>query len=496
MKKAKKKMSDVAKINWAALMCQGGICALLTIAYIIELIKGSRSVPYFIVFLILAQGPVMMSGAVYLKNKESKAIRYLIAISYLVLYAMLVFTAHSLMPFVYFVPMAIVFTLYQNVKFSMLFGAGYVLINIVDIIRKAVTVGYAAEEVPDLEIRIALVATTLFFVVVTTSINNQINKNKQKEVENAKDNAEKLLNDVMRLSAELSQGIAQVDDHMSLLGTSTEKMGTAMEEVSAGTQETADSVQNQLIRTEEIQRLIEDVKEVGAHIRSGMETTSEEVQNGMENMNALEEQAEKSGKANEKVVELMGQLQEKAEQMNAIIAVINGVANRTGMLALNASIEAARAGDAGKGFAVVATQVSDLAAQTKDATVTITEMIETVGEELGQVMEAINILQENTQQQNEKTVELDKNFKVIAEMTEDIAAKTQEMEGMIVNLATANEDIVQNIQTISAITEEVTAHTSETTDSCRENIRIVSEVGEIAAQLNQNAQELKAVQEA
>ena len=69
-------------------------------------------------------------------------------------------------------------------------------------------------------------------------------------------------------------------------------------------------------------------------------------------------------------------------------------------------------------------------------------------------------------------------------------------EDMIVNLATANEDIVQNIQTISAITEEVTAHSSETMDSCRENVRIVSEVGEIATQLNQNAQELKAVQEA
>ena len=496
MKKAKKQLSDAARSNGAALMCQGGICAMLTLAYIVELIKGSRTIPYFIVFLILAQGPVMVSGMVYLKNKESKAIRYLIAISYSVLYAMLVFTANSLLPFVYFIPMAIVFTLYQSVKFSMLFGVGYVLINVADIIRKAVTVGYAADEIPDLEIRIALVAATLTFVAVTTSINNQINKNKQKEIESEKDKAEKLLSEVMRLSGELSQGIALVDNHMAILGSATEKMGTAMEEVSAGTQEAADSVQNQLVRTEEIQRLIEDVKEVGAHIRNGMETASQEVQNGRDNMNALEEQSAKSGKANERVVELMGELQEKAEQMNAIITVINGVANRTGMLALNASIEAARAGDAGKGFAVVATQVSDLAAQTKDATVTITEMIETVGEELGQVMEAVNVLQENTKEQNEKAIELDKNFKVIAEMTEDIAAKTQDMEDMIVNLATANEDIVQNIQTISAITEEVTAHSSETMDSCRENVRIVSEVGEIATQLNQNAQELKAVQEA
>lgn len=496
MEAKKKKLSDIARINFGAIVCQGSICGIITAAYLLELIKGSRTLVYFIVLAILALAPVAAEVVVYRKDRESSMIKVMIAGSYLVLYAATTLTTNSILPFTYIMPMMVILTLYNNIKYILIVSGAACVVNIADIVYRAISVGYTAEEIPDLEIRIIVVILIGVYVAVTTNISKQISDGKQQAVESEKEKVEKLLQEVIRLSGELSVGIAQVDEHMNILGTATEKMGVAMEEVSAGTLETAESVQNQLVRTEEIQKLIDEVKEIGEHIKNGMETASVEVKNGMSNMNALEEQSAKSGKANAQVVSLMKELQSKAEKMNEIITVINGVANRTGMLALNASIEAARAGDMGKGFAVVATQVSDLAAQTKEATVTITELIENVGEELGQVAEAIGVLEENTKQQNEKAVELDRNFRVIAEMTEDITAKTQDMEKMIVNLATANEDIVQNIQTISAITEEVTAHSSETMDSCRENVKIVGVVGEIAAHLNENAQELKAAQEA
>ncbi|MGN0432482.1 MAG: methyl-accepting chemotaxis protein [Lachnospiraceae bacterium] len=496
METVKKGISDSARINRAALICQSGICGVITLAYLLELIKGSRTPLYFAMMAILAMGPVVAEIVIYRKKPEYKRFKIFIAATYLVMYTVAVLTTNSILPFIYIIPMMVVVTLYNNILYCSIIGVVTMLVNIVDVVYRAITIGYSSQEVPDLEIRLLALLLISFYMAVTTKVSKNINDNKQKEIEAEKEKAEKLLQEIMRLSGELTEGIAKVDSHMNILGSSAEKIGTAMEEVSAGTLETAESVQNQLIRTEEIQRLIDEVKEIGEHIKNGMETTSAEVKNGVSNMNALEEQAEKSGRANAKVASLMKELQVQAEKMNDIITVINGVANRTGMLALNASIEAARAGDAGKGFAVVASQVSGLATQTKEATVTITELIENVGEELNQVIEAVGVLEDNTRQQNEKAVELDKSFKVIAEMTQDITTKTHDMEKMIVNLATANEDIVQNIQTISAITEEVTAHSSETMDSCRENVKIVGEVGEIATRLNENAQELKAVQEA
>ncbi len=279
------------------------------------------------------------------------------------------------------------------------------------------------------------------------------------------------------------------------LDKSTEEMGSAMEEVNSGTEETAESVQNQLIRTEEIQKLIDSVREVGEHITEGMEKAAAEVTEGTANMEELMHQSEKSREANAKVVVLMKDLQEQAEKMNAIITLITSVANRTGMLALNASIEAARAGEAGRGFAVVATQVTELSEQTKQAAVNITELIQAVTGELQQVIEAVGVLEENTKAQDEKSVQLGKSLRVITDMTESIAERTKGMEQMITDLSVANGDIVQNIQTISAVTQEVTAHSSETMNTCHDNRQIVSEVSKVAARLNKNAQELKRTQE-
>ncbi len=436
----------------------------------------------------LAMVPVIAEAVLYKVNKESRAIKHVMACCYLALYAVAIFTTNSILPFTYIIPMMVVITLYSDQKYCLAIGVAAMLFNIGDVAYQAVTTGYAKEELPDVEIRLLLVALIVIYVVITTRVIQAINENKHHELELEKGKIEKMLQEMLRLSGELSVGIEQVDQYMGRLDKSTEEMGSAMEEVNSGTEETAESVQNQLIRTEEIQKLIDSVREVGEHITEGMEKAAA-------NMEELMHQSEKSREANAKVVVLMKDLQEQAEKMNAIITLITSVANRTGMLALNASIEAARAGEAGRGFAVVATQVTELSEQTKQAAVNITELIQAVTGELQQVIEAVGVLEENTKAQDEKSVQLGKSLRVITDMTESIAERTKGMEQMITDLSVANGDIVQNIQTISAVTQEVTAHSSETMNTCHDNRQIVSEVSKVAARLNKNAQELKRTQE-
>lgn len=357
------------------------------------------------------------------------------------------------------------------------------------------TAGYTKDEIPDIEIRIILIILVSFYEVLSTGVLKQMNVSKQQALQAEKEKAEKLLQEVMRLSGELSAGIEQIDRNMKTLDNSTDEMGNAMEEVNSGTLETAESIQKQMVRTEEIQKLIDDVREVSEHIMEGMETASAEVNSGLANMKELAVQSEKSKEANATVVRLMEELQNQAEKMNQIITMITSVANRTGMLALNASIEAARAGDAGRGFTVVANQVTDLSEQTKQAAVNITDLIQTVVDELMQVTEAVAVLEENAAAQDAKSMELGRSLQTITDLTNSITEKTQGMEKMITNLAEANGDIVRNIQTISAVTEEVTAHSSETMNTCRENRNVVNEVSMIAAKLNINAQDLRNAQE-
>lgn len=491
----KKKLSDAARINRAVILCHAGIDVILTLAYLIEVFKGSRTILYFLCIAALGLLPVAVDGLIYKKNKESASLKYFIAICYLIYYGVLMFTSDSILPFTYIMPVMMVILLYSEPKFCLLVGVAGNVINILNVAYIAMTAGYTKDEIPDIEIRIILIILVSFYEVLSTGVLKQMNVSKQQALQAEKEKAEKLLQEVMRLSGELSAGIEQIDRNMKTLDNSTDEMGNAMEEVNSGTLETAESIQKQMVRTEEIQKLIDDVREVSEHIMEGMETASAEVNSGLANMKELAVQSEKSKEANATVVRLMEELQNQAEKMNQIITMITSVANRTGMLALNASIEAARAGDAGRGFTVVANQVTDLSEQTKQAAVNITDLIQTVVDELMQVTEAVAVLEENAAAQDAKSMELGRSLQTITDLTNSITEKTQGMEKMITNLAEANGDIVRNIQTISAVTEEVTAHSGETMNTCRENRNVVNEVSMIAAKLNTNAQDLRNAQE-
>lgn len=488
------RISDIARCNKVTVLCHGIISALISAAYLVEVLKGSRTILYFAVLLLLGMGPVAVEAVLYRRNPESNILRKLVAYSYAVLYAVAVFSTYSKLPFTYILPMLVVITVYGDTKYCLRIGVGGLIINIVDAVYRGVTVGFAQEDIPDLEIRLIVMAVLVIYLYLTTRVTKEINEDKQQDIETEKVKVEKLLNQVMRLSGDLSDGVEQVDRHMNRLDRSVEEMSNAMEEVASGNLETAESVQNQLTRTEEIQKLIDDVNEVGLYIKERMDTATGEVENGVTGMELLSKQSKQSREANATVVNLMQELHVQAEKMNEIVGLITSIANRTSMLALNASIEAARAGESGRSFTVVAKQITELADQTKAATVNITELIGTVTSELNQVTDAVRVVEENTEAQDKKTEDLSKSLRDIMDMTVTIAQKTTGLEKMIEKLASANGDIVQNIQVISAITEEVTAHSTETLNTCKENQEIVGEVSRITARLNENAHDLKSTQ--
>ena len=180
-------------------------------------------------------------------------------------------------------------------------------------------------------------------------------------------------------------------------------------------------------------------------------------------------------------------------QMNTITDTISSITNRTVMLALNASIEAARAGESGKGFAVVANQISDLASQTQTATSNITDLIENINKELAHVSEAVNVVIKSNDANAESTGVVKNTFTGITGGTEDISRNAEELLRSVMELEHANSDIVENIQTISAITEEISAHANETFRACDENISMVESMRGIVDNLNDGAKKLQTI---
>lgn len=193
----------------------------------------------------------------------------------------------------------------------------------------------------------------------------------------------------------------------------------------------------------------------------------------------------------ERTVAVMGQIAEKvqdsaktveslgarSDQIGAIIGTIEDIADQTNLLALNAAIEAARAGEQGRGFAVVADEVRALAERTTRATKEIGEMIKAIQRE---TKDAVAAMEQGVQQVETGTVEAAKS----GEALRDILAQINDVTMQVNQIATAAEE-----QT--ATTREISSSMHQITDVVQQTSEEATKAATAAAQLNGNAEELQ-----
>lgn len=483
--------SEKKYVNKTAIMGHTIIDSILFAAYLLEVLKGSRTIGYFAVFALMTVGPVVAEWLIYARNPESGVIKHLMGITYGVLYFFVIFTTTSLLPFTYAFPMFIVIILYMDPRFNILIGVFASCGNLAYVVYHAMTAGYTKAEIPDVEIRIAVTVLMAVFMIFVAIAVTKVNNMKLKQIQDQTDETGRLMGNILATSQDMIADITEVSRQMTGLEDSVVKVHDAMQEVSAGSAETAESVQVQIQRTEQIQAYIGNVKNTTAQIDQNVHDTVNKVAAGREQMAALESQVEQSKAANAEVLEKMQELSTYTNQMNTITETISNITDSTVMLALNASIEAARAGEAGRGFAVVASQISELANQTQAATSNITGLIENINKELAHVAEAVNVVTKSNDANAESTGVVKNTFTGITSGTQDISRRTEELLHIVTELEHANGDIVGNIQTISAITEEISAHANETFHACEENICMVESVRGLVGNLNDGAKKLQ-----
>lgn len=486
------KESEIAIINRYAIICYSVMAVILLLSYLIEVIKGNRTIGYYVVFFILAAWPWVSGVLCYRWNKDRDTVKHFLAIGYGIFYTFVIFTSTSVNAFVYVIPLMVVLTLYSDMRFSMLNAITATIANVAHVVYVAMTVGIGKTEMPDYEINLAAIILVGIFSSIVTKILKDNNERKMAEVNREKENIALLLDKIMATSAAMTEVIETVSGKVNNLENSVLQTKDSMEEVSTGTNETAESIQHQLVKTEEIQRFIQSVEVAVEAITKDMETAQKEVDGGSEKMNAMIKKVEEAEHVNEEVSSELNKLNEYTGRMQSIVGIITGITSQTSLLALNASIEAARAGEAGRGFAVVASEISGLAKQTQEATEHITELIGNVAEELERVVKVIQQMLESNELQGVAAKETAESFHVISEKTENVSGQAEELAYTVKALAQSNAVIVESIQTISAITEEVTAHSNETFVSSEENSRITKEVTALTERLHQMAMELKA----
>ena len=468
------------------------INVVLALAYLLEVVKEQRTVGFYSIILLLTIAPTVAGWLLYMRRKDCPLLRYVESIAFLVMYAYILLNSVTSMPFCYVLVMLTLMTVYVDIKFTIGIGAAALGINLVDIIIVATTTGFVGTGLADAEICIAGVLFTCLFEIMSVTKMAQINQaNLDKSIEQ-KNASEKMLETTLKVAANITEQIQAATTETVSLNTAIHRTQEAMECLTQGAEETEAVMLEQQQSTAEIDSYITEVKQSASHILGEVERAEDSLKEAKDVMTNLLKQVKTSEESSSLVAGEMEQLKANADKMQDILKIISAVSGQTRMLSLNASIEAARAGDAGRGFAVVATEISNLSTQTDDATRDISTLIGDIMESVTEVTKAVNALLECNRFQNEYVGKTAENFEKINENTRSVSKQASYLSNHVEAVADANEKVVSSIKDVAAVTAEVSSNANETLTNCTLNLESIAKVTKTMEQLRINAGELTA----
>ncbi|MFM5549360.1 methyl-accepting chemotaxis protein [Aeromonas veronii] len=253
------------------------------------------------------------------------------------------------------------------------------------------------------------------------------------------------------------------------------QLGTAIEEVSAVSEQSAKGIQSQQQEISLVATAMTQMKATVADVAGNTEHTSEsasaantlarkgnqDVQRSLVAITRVAEEIEQAGT-------LVTELERESAQINVVVDVIRGIAEQTNLLALNAAIEAARAGEQGRGFAVVADEVRTLAGRTQASTGEIVAIIETLQaranqakEVTGQSCEMIRQCVDQSEQTGIGIQQIEEAVAQIADMAIQIASACGEQDAV-------SDELGRNVERINESANEVALGADHTARACLE----------------------------
>jgi twitching motility protein PilJ len=266
-------------------------------------------------------------------------------------------------------------------------------------------------------------------------------------------------NDILVSSEEMANGATQQDQEITNTSSAVEELTVSMKQVSNNAEASAEAARRALDAAEQGNRAVRDTLEGMQRIRASVQATAKKIKS----------------------------LGDRSLEISEIINVINDITEQTNLLALNAAIEAARAGEAGRGFAVVADEVRKLAEHSRTATKDIAALIKAIQAETN---EAVVVMEEGTREVEVGARLADqagKALEAISSVVRQSAELVQEISLASKQQVRGTEGVANAMQIISNITRQTSQGARQTARTVENMVRLSEQLNEALSQFRVNA---------
>lgn len=282
----------------------------------------------------------------------------------------------------------------------------------------------------------------------------------------------------MNASAEqTSQVTADISGAIQLIADGSVHSAASLEESSGELGEVSISIQQMAESSNAIAK-------AGAHVAEQAKLGGEFVDRTAQQIHTISESVDQSG-------EVILSLDKRSQEIGEITKAITEIANQTNLLALNAAIEAARAGEHGKGFAVVADEVRKLAEQSQQSSTQIAELIQEIQGDMTRSNQSINRVKADVKEGLGIVSKTEESFKVILDSIGESSDRIEEMAATAKQMSASAQEVLTNLTSITTVARDSTAHSQNVAASTQEQLASMEEIASASNNLSKMASELQ-----
>lgn len=426
--------------------------AVLTIAYIIEVVKGAKPLPFFYAMLAICWVPVIIGFVVLkIKGMHTWIYREVVAIGYGIFFAYMLFTAETAITFSYVLPVAGMLILYKNKGLLIRVEIANIIVLVINVIRIYATGQQTDRTVADFEVQLA--CTIMCYFTYLKSM-NYLMLSEKSLLDSVKANLNRVVatvEQVKNASNSIVDGMTVIRELSDENQESTNVVVGSMEKLIEDNEVLQEKTDSSLQMTEVINSQVENASTLIQEMVVLMQQSVENAKTSSTQLEDVVASTTEMAKLSSEVEKILKDFQNDFNQVKNETGTIERITNQTNLLALNASIEAARAGEAGKGFAVVADEIRNLSTGTQESSTSImtalTHLEETSDKMLTSISKTLELIQETltkVTQVNESVTSITADTIKLGENVQVVDTAMQEVEKL-------NDGMVGNMHQISEV---------------------------------------------